>query len=120
MATTPPKLTGRGGAGRGQGRKPGSKTQKTQEAARKLIAEQGRWTQGLELPPGTTPLEVMVEAMRVAYRVSGPLGAFSYAEKAAPYIHAKIGSLELKNGGDPTKPGEKAEPFKFVVEFVKP
>lgn len=120
MATTPvkPKLTGQGGPGRGQGRKVGSKTMATRSAAQKLVAEQNR-NGGLELPKGTTPLEVMVEAMRVAYRVSGPLGAFPFAEKAAPYIHAKIGSLELKNPTDPTG-GDKVTPFKFLVEFVTP
>jgi hypothetical protein len=115
MATTVVKK--RGGPRPGAGRPVGSKTLKTRVAAQKLVEAQ-RHHGGLELPPGTTPLEVMVEAMRVAYRVSGPLGAFPFAEKAAPYIHAKIGSLELKNPEDP-KTG-KVQPFRFEVELVKP
>lgn len=121
MATKPTVVVKkRGGFRPGAGRPPGSKTVKTREAAQRMIVEQAKWGKTgtpTDLPPGTTPLEVMIEAMRVAYKVAGPLGAMPFAEKAAPYIHAKMGSMELTPG---TGPGEKAKPFKFEVEFVKP
>lgn len=39
----------------------------------------------------------MVMAMRVAYRNGGALAAQPYARDAAPYLHARIAQMELKN-----------------------
>jgi hypothetical protein len=58
----------------------------------------------------------MIEAMRRAYKLGGPIAAFPYAEKAAPYLHAKISSIELKT---PTPQGLGGVGARFVVEFVK-
>jgi hypothetical protein len=71
------------------------------------------------LPNTATPLDVMVEAMRRAYRLGGPLAAAPYAERAAPYLHAKISSIELKT---PTAPGmgNTANAPRMRIEFVKP
>jgi hypothetical protein len=65
-----------------------------------------------ELPPEATPLDVMVMAMRVAYKKGGALAAAPYAEKAAPYMHARIAQMELKSSDD--KPFTLA--FKWVGE----
>ena len=43
----------------------------------------------------------MMMAMRKAYKIGGSLAAAPYAEKCAPYIHARIANIELtgKNKG---------------------
>lgn len=121
------KLTGRGGAGRGQGRKPAvrasAKKKSYADAARIGAGEilGGGWAPEEDkfpaLPTNATPLDVMVEAMRRAYKLGGPIAAFPYAEKAAPYLHAKISSIELKT---PSPTGSSNAGSKFLVEFVKP
>lgn len=67
---------------------------------------------GTELPPDATPLDVMLMAMRKAYRIGGSIAATPYAEKCAPYIHARIAQMELKSSDD--KPFTLA--FKWVGE----
>lgn len=83
------KSNARGGPRKGAGRKAGSATKKTREIADKAAQE------------GITPLEVMIQAMREAYETGGPVAAFPFAKDAAPYMHAKISSMELtgKDGG---------------------
>lgn len=49
-----------------------------------------------ELDPKATPLDVMIEAMRQAYKLGGALMAAPFAEKAAPYVHGKINNIDLK------------------------
>jgi hypothetical protein len=78
------KSKGRGGARAGAGRKPGSANVKTREIADRAAKE------------GKTPLEIMVEAMREAYMVGGAVAAFAFAKDAAPYMHAKLSSTDLK------------------------
>lgn len=74
---------GRGGSRKGAGRKPGSATKKTREIANRAAET------------GLTPLEVMLEAMN-SLRESGELEkAASVAKDAAPYIHAKLSSIEM-------------------------
>ncbi len=53
---------------------------------------------------GITPLEVMLTAMRSAWGNADHQTAVSYAEKAAPYIHPKLSSIEHK--GDAENPIE--------------
>lgn len=53
-----------------------------------------------ELPAGATPLDVMILAMRVAYREGGAIAAQPYARDAAPYMHARIAQMDLKLPGD--------------------
>lgn len=55
---------------------------------------------GSELPADATPLDVMLMAMRKAYKLGGSIAATPYAEKCAPYIHARIAQVELKNPSD--------------------
>lgn len=83
------KVGKRGGARSGAGRKPGSATKKTREIANRVAAT------------GKTPLEVMIEAMRETYKEHGAVAAFPFARDAAPYMHARIASMELtgKGGG---------------------
>lgn len=69
-----------------------------------------------ELPLNATPLDVMVMAMRRAFMLGGSIAAAPYAEKAAPYLHAKISSIELKNPGSGGAGG--AAPIPFQIQFV--
>lgn len=55
---------------------------------------------GSDLPADATPLDVMMMAMRKAYKLGGSIAATPYAEKCAPYIHARIAQRELKNADD--------------------
>lgn len=80
----PPKL--RGGPRPGSGRKPGSVTKKTREIADKAAAK------------GITPLEVIIEAMWAAHAANKTEEAVRYAIQAAPYMHAKISTVEMKGG----------------------
>lgn len=122
-AKPPPgvKPTGRGGAYRNQGRKPGvSKAKKPSYEAATRIA-QGLLLineNGGVLPRAATPLDVMVEAMRVAYRLGGALAAFPYAKEAAPYVHAKISSITLTPPAPEHPDGAQGD--LPLVEFVNP
>ena len=79
----------RGGKRPGAGRRAGTATKKTREIANSVGAN------------GITPLEVMINAMRLAWKQSEDEGhagehihmAISCAEKAAPYIHARIAAV---------------------------
>lgn len=51
------------------------------------------------LKEGTTPLEVMLEAMREAYEEGGASAAMPYAKEAAPYLHPKLSSVDAKVDG---------------------
>lgn len=75
-----------------------------------------------ELPADATPLDILVMAMRRAYLIGGSLMAAPYAEKAAPYVHGKISSIELKNplGGGGAADGKSGGAMPFLVEFVEP
>ncbi len=100
-ATKKPARPGHGGKREGAGR-PASKATQRSKAAADRIAE------GIlvieeeygELPPEATPLDVMVMAMRVAYRKGGAIAAQPYARDAAPYMHARIAQMELKSSDD--------------------
>lgn len=113
--TAPTKST-YGGAGRGQGRK--SPVKRNAEKVAALIAAGRRLAEkaGEPLPLDATPLDVMIMAMREAYAVGGSLMAFPYAEKAAPYLHARISSIELKAPPPPANTGDKDDVP--LVEFV--
>lgn len=72
-----------------------------------------------DLPVGATPLDILVMAMRRAYLLGGSIAAAPFAEKAAPYMHGKISSIELKNPvGAGGEGGGKPVPFQVV--FVDP
>lgn len=74
----------RGGKREGAGRKAGSVTTKTRETADRAVAE------------GLTPLEYMLRVLRDE---SEPKEARMWAaEKAAPYVHAKLASVEHRGG----------------------
>jgi hypothetical protein len=91
-------LTGRGGAGRGQGRKKSAARTASNRIAEEILkAERYVLQEGDPLPESATPLDIMMCAMRTAYRKGGPEAAFPYAEKTAPYLHARIAQMELKN-----------------------
>jgi hypothetical protein len=71
---------GRGGARKGAGRKVGSATKRTREIADRAAEE------------GITPLEYMLQVMRES---SDPKERLNAAVSAAPYVHAKLSSIEL-------------------------
>lgn len=75
----------------------------------------------VELPANATPLDVLIMAMRRAYVLGGSIAAAQYAEKAAPYLHAKISSVELKNPlGGAGSGADAGKPIPFKVTFVDP
>lgn len=83
----------RGGKRPGAGRKKGSVTKATvyrQEMLAKAAAE------------GISPLEVMMSAMREAWEAGDKDKAVQVAEKAAPYIHAKLAAVQ--HSGDAENP----------------
>jgi len=75
--------TGRGGARANAGRKAGTANVKTREIADKCAET------------GLTPLEVMLEIMLGTDDERLKLTA---AQAAAPYVHAKLSSVELSGG----------------------
>ncbi len=77
----------RGGPRPGSGRKPGASNKRTKEAVAKAQKA------------GKLPLDVMLEAMRAAYKKGGAAAAFDFAKDAAPYLHAKLSSIEATGKG---------------------
>ena len=77
----------RGGARKNAGRKPGAATNKTREIANKASEA------------GITPLEYILSVMRD--ETTEPRERLSAAVAAAPYMHAKLSSVEVsgKDGG---------------------
>lgn len=79
-----------GGKRAGAGRKKGSLTKKNRDIAEKALAD------------GITPLEVMLKAMRMKADDGDWTGAAAIAKDAAPYMHAKLASVEQTGpGGGP-------------------
>ena len=78
----------RGGKREGAGRRAGSATTKTREIADKAAGE------------GITPLEYMLDVMRDDTATEARRDWA--AEKAAPYLHAKLAAMTLS--GDPDNP----------------
>ena len=93
----------RGGARPNAGRKPGSATKKTRDIANRAAAG------------GITPLEVMLQAMMAHYNAGNLDEAALKAKDAAPYVHPKLASTELK--GDPDAPVALSG---LAVTFVNP
>jgi len=76
-----------GGARAGSGRKKGAATVKTRAIADKLAAD------GEE-----TPLEFMLRVMRDPG--AEPAHRMDMAKNAAPYIHARLSSIDAKHSGN--------------------
>lgn len=72
----------RGGPRPGSGRKPGAAAKKVREAADRLSAD------------GLTPLDYMMGVLRGTMDYDEV--RFAAAEKAAPYIHPRLSSVEAK------------------------
>lgn len=79
----------RGGPRKGAGRPRGAASRKTKEIADR------------ESQNGLTPLEVMLKAMRAHAEKDDWDAAASIAKDAAPYMHAKLASVQHtgRNGG---------------------
>jgi hypothetical protein len=98
----------------GAGRQKGSRNKRTQEVLDKAA----------EL--GITPLEVMLQTMRDAWdlatapaedvdmsptdRLTAKMSAVAIAEKAAPYLHPRLASVESVNTNDTTVRTISADP----------
>ncbi len=82
-------MAARGGVRKGSGRKKGSLTKRTRDIAERAAAE------------GLTPLEVMLKAMNQHVAAERWDDAADRAKDAAPYMHAKLASIEHagKDGG---------------------
>lgn len=76
---------GHGGRRAGAGRKPGAITQKTREAAERLIAD------------GLTPLDYMLGVLRGTMPYDQH--RFTAAEKAAPFMHPRLASVQHAGPG---------------------
>lgn len=112
-AAKKPAAPGHGGVRAGQGRPPSAAANRSKKIANE-IAEGKRMLEehgGTPLPDDATPLDVMMMAMRKAYLQGGSIAAFPYAEKCAPYIHARIAQVELKNPAD-------SQPFKIQFQWA--
>ena len=100
-----PARPGHGGprAGSGRPKDTGAPATRRSKKVADEIAEGKRFVEETEgpLPADATPLDVMLMAMRKAYLSGGSIAAAPYAEKCAPYIHARIANIELtgKNKG---------------------
>ena len=86
-----------GGKREGAGRPTGTTKKRSREIADGILSGNRKVANRVyeKLPDEATPLDVMIMAMREAYEVGGSLMAFPYAEKAAPYLHARISSVTL-------------------------
>lgn len=89
----------RGGARPGAGRKPGEANRRSQEIAAKAQVD------------GITPLEVMLAAMRAAQESGNAREAAFYANMAAPYMHARLSSVNA------TQQIQGSMQLKVVSEF---
>ena len=85
----------RGGKRPGAGRKRGSLSKKTTEVAVRAIEG------------GITPLEVLLKSMRAAWQANDKDKACQWAERAAPYVHARLAAVEHS--------GNAAKPLAFEV-----
>lgn len=82
----------RGGARPGAGRPKGSKSQLTLQ--REAVAAKA-------LTDGITPLEVMLNTMRKLYDEGEFMAASQVAKDAAPYVHPKLATTDMRlSGGD--------------------
>ncbi|MDK4703889.1 hypothetical protein PH562_16685 [Rhizobium sp. CNPSo 4062] len=89
----------RGGKRDGAGRPAGAATKRTREMAEKAAEE------------GITPLDFMLKVLRdEAATMDNRMWA---AEKAAPYVHAKLASVEVT--GDPDKPVQTVTRIELVA-----
>lgn len=79
-----------GGKRPNAGRKPGAASRKTRDIADRAVAG------------GITPLEVMLQAMMSHYNAGNLDEAALKAKDAAPYVHPKLSSQEIK--GSEEKP----------------
>jgi hypothetical protein len=86
----------------GPGRPSSAAKQRSLEVANQIAEGKRRFEEhdGSPLPDDATPLDVILMAMRKAYSIGGSIAAVPYAEMAAPYIHARIAQVQLKNPDD--------------------
>lgn len=79
---------GHGGKRPGAGRKPGTSIKhKMAQEAEKIVGE-------TRAKGGMLPLDVMLEAMKLAYQDGGAMAAMPFAVQAAPYVHPKLAAVE--------------------------
>ena len=83
------------------GRQKGTPNKATVRLAAKLAEAAGRATTGLSPPEiaSMMPVDVMLFAMRIELECGQLRSAASIAEKAAPYLHARM-APRAEEGGD--------------------
>lgn len=65
-----------------------------------------RFFQGCRLTlekTGRSPVQIMLEAMIKIYEEQGAVAAYPYAERVAPYMYAKMASIDIMATVDETK-----------------
>jgi hypothetical protein len=90
-----------GGKRKGAGRKPGVRNKKTKKVLELVEAT------------GKTPLDVMLDLMRVAYGRGHIDAALDAARAAAPYVHPKLQAIEHIG-----KNGEALIPKRLEIVFI--
>lgn len=98
-----------GGKRKGAGRPAGAATKRTRAIADQAAAE------------GLTPLEVMLRAMRLHATAERWDDAAAIAKDAAPYIHARLSSVDLNSEGTLTVRDVSSEPLttdEWAAQFV--
>lgn len=74
-----------------------------------------RFFQGCRLTlekTGRSPVQIMLEAMINVYEEQGAVAAYPYAERVAPYMYAKMASIDIMATVDETK--------SYVISTGKP
>jgi hypothetical protein len=86
------------------GRQRGTPNKAKAQLDARIAEAAGRMAAGLSSAEsaGMTPLDVMVGAMRLAVENGEWRAAASIAEKAAPYVHAKVAPRAEDGGGEVT------------------
>lgn len=96
LALKKPPRPGHGGKREGSGRPAAKATKRSKEIADEIAEGKRKFKEvhGEELPEDATPLDVMMMAMRAAYKQGGSIAAAPYAEKCAPYVHARLANIQ--------------------------
>jgi hypothetical protein len=82
------------------GRKTGGRQKGSKNKSTVFLEEKVKERLGDTLTSGVMPLEVMMAAMRQAWDAGEIKEAVLHAEKAAPYVHAKLAAVQHSGDAD--------------------